>query len=236
MKNTQRKRIALFGSFYRGFHVLNELLHGELSELVEVVGVATDDPNNAFVSPEKRVWQYPYTEDERLMVRRKAESLGIEVYTERVKTEEFYELFEKKWAPEICIMATFGQLISQRLFNYPTLGFYNLHPCHDEKWPSYVGGNPFKYLLEDKRDYAVIAIHHVNQDFDDGRLVAFSQRVSIPKGASVVDLHKLTSPVAANLVSKELQKILVSEIKNRIVGHKNIFMNPKECHLDLVAA
>ena len=38
-------RIAVFGSFYRGFYLLNELLHGQFERAsVCVVGVATDDP------------------------------------------------------------------------------------------------------------------------------------------------------------------------------------------------
>ena len=52
-------RVALFGSYYRGYQVLDELLSGPLSAHVTVVGVATDNPDNTFISRAKRVWQYP---------------------------------------------------------------------------------------------------------------------------------------------------------------------------------
>ena len=50
-------RVAVFGSFYRGYYVLNELLMGDIADQVEVVGVATDDPASTFISADKRVWQ-----------------------------------------------------------------------------------------------------------------------------------------------------------------------------------
>jgi methionyl-tRNA formyltransferase len=202
-------RVAVFGSFYRGLHVLQALLHGTLSERVQVVGVATDDPTQPFVSPQKRVWQYPHERQEELMVRQCAEDAGIEVYQGRVKTPAFYALHEQSWRPDLCIMATFGQRIDHRLHRFPRLGFFNLHPCMDDGWPSrYVGGNPFDALVRDGHSQAVLALHHVDDGFDTGALVAYSERIDLPEQASVVDLHRLTAPVAAALATRELAKIL----------------------------
>lgn len=202
-------RVAVFGSFYRGYHVLHELLYGALAERVSVVGVATDDPDQAFVSPTRRVWQYPHARAERTMVARLAEEHGIEVWLERVKTPEFYRVFEQVWRPDLVIMATFGQKIDGRLYGFPRHGFFNLHPCKDDGWPSrYVGGNPFQSLLNDGSEYCVIALHKVDDGFDTGELVAFSERIAIPPGAGVVDLHKLTSPVAARLAVREMAHLL----------------------------
>ncbi|HRK38894.1 MAG TPA: formyltransferase family protein [Burkholderiaceae bacterium] len=204
-----RTRVALFGSFYRGLHVLEALLSGDLSSRVEVVGVATDDPTQSFVSPHKRVWQYPHTPEEESMVRQKAEAAGINVYQGRVKTPAFYELYEQTWQPALCIMATFGQRIDARLHQFPRLGFFNLHPCIDDTWPSrYVGGNPFDALRRDGHHEAVIALHHVDDGFDTGALVAYSERIDMPPDASVVDLHQLTAPIAAALVTREIGKLL----------------------------
>lgn len=205
----ERLRVAMFGSFYRGLHVLQALLTGELSSRVQVVGVATDDPAQPFVSPHKRVWQYPHERHEELMVRQCAEAAGIEVYQGRVKTPEFYALHEEVWRPDLCIMATFGQRIDARLHQFPRLGFFNLHPCIEDGWPSrYVGGNPFDALQQDGHRHAVVALHHVDDGFDTGALVAYSERIDIPEGASVVDLHRLTAPVAAALVTRELGQLI----------------------------
>lgn len=202
-------RVAVFGSFHRGYHVLHALLAGELAGRVEVVGVATDDPDQAFVSPGKRVWQYPHSAAERSMVARLADEHCVAVWKGRVKTPEFYALFEQQWRPDVVVMATFGQKIDARLFGFPRLGFFNLHPCLDDGWPSrYVGGNPFRKLLDDGSPYCVIAMHQVDDGFDTGPLLAFSERIAVPPGAGVVDLHKLTAPVAARLAVRELSRLL----------------------------
>lgn len=205
----ERIRVALFGSYYRGLHVLDELLHGPLYQKIKVVGVATDDPENTFISREKRVWQYPYTAHESKMVSLLAEKSGIPVYTGRVKTPAFYEMFENVWAPEYCIMATFGQRIDNRLFDYPDRGFYNLHPSDHSHWPSrYAGSNPFQHMMQDGAKECFMTLHHVDDGFDTGERVCVSPPISIPDGASVPDMHRLSSPFAAALVMHHLQQLL----------------------------
>lgn len=205
----QEVRIAVFGSFYRGFHVLSELLKGPLADRVRVVGVASDDVGSGFVSRDKRVWAYPHTREEETMVETLAAVHGIAAFTGRVKTQEFYQLYERDWRPDICISATFGQRIDARIFQFPAMGFYNLHPCIEDGWPSrYAGPNPFHCLLEDKSDHAVIALHEVDDGFDTGTLVALSEKIYFPPCASVIDLHKASSPIAAKFFIGELSKLL----------------------------
>jgi methionyl-tRNA formyltransferase len=202
-------RVAVFGSFHRGFHVLSELLKGPLAQRVRVVGVATDDVGSGFVSRERRVWSYPHCAEEEVMVERLAQSHGLAAYKGRVKTPQFYRLYEDEWRPDLCIGATFGQRIDARLFQVPRLGFYNLHPCIDDGWPShYAGPNPFQALLDNGSDHVVIAMHEVDEGFDTGRLRALSEKIYVPPGATVVDLHKLTSPLAAKFFARELGKML----------------------------
>ncbi len=160
-------RMAVFGSYYRGYNLLHEMLHGSIRDMVKVVGVATDDPSASWVSPDKRVWQYPHTPYERRMVAELAEENRIEVYSGRVHAEPFIEKFQKDWRPDICVMGTFGQRINKVLLEYPRLGFYNLHPCIDDKWPSkYIGGNPFEALMRDGKRYACVVMHGLDEGFD----------------------------------------------------------------------
>jgi methionyl-tRNA formyltransferase len=210
---SNKLRIALFGSYYRGFHVLNEILDGPLHEKLHLVGVATDDPRSTFISRDKRVWQYPHTVVEATMVQDLAKRHNVPVFTGRVKTPEFYEIFEQEWRPDYCIMATFGQRIDPRLYNYPAAGFFNLHPSDNAGWPSrYAGGNPFKHLIQDNADFCVLTLHRVDDGFDTGERIAISERIYIPPGASVTDMHKTSSPLAAPLVRSHLQQVLQSKL------------------------
>ncbi|MFN0184495.1 MAG: formyltransferase family protein [Aquabacterium sp.] len=191
-------RIAVFGSFYRGYHVLDELLNGPVRQRFHVVGVATDDVSQPYISSGKRVWQYEHRADEETMVRELAQEHGVPVHEGRVKTDGFRRTFGHDWAPDLCIAATFGQRIDEPLFGFPRLGFFNLHPCIEGEWPSpYAGPNPFQALIADGRRHARVALHRVDAGFDTGELIALSPRIAIPPGATVVDMHKLSSPVAA---------------------------------------
>ena len=208
-----RIKVALFGSFYRGFYLLNELLHGSVSRLVEVVGVASDDPAEKFTNPDKRVWQYPHTAYERLMVPKLAEKEKLPLFTGKVNATPFHDIIANKWNPDLCVMATFGQRIGRQLIEYPPMGFYNLHPCLDDKWPSeYVGGNPFAALMRDNMPYTCIAFHAVDESFDTGPLLSLSEKIHFPAEATVVDMHKITSFAAAQLASRELTKIIHARI------------------------
>lgn len=208
MSKSEVLRVVLFGSYYRGFYVLNELLSGPLKDRLQVVGVVTDDPDQSFISRDKRVWQYPYTPEEARLVRRLAISHGINVVEDRVKHPKFRNVFHT-WSPDLCVMATFGQLIDPVLFDYPSVGFFNLHPYDGGRWPSiYAGGNPFQAMIADGLTSCVIGMHHVDATFDTGALVAKSERIAIPPGISVPDMHKISSPFAALLVRQTIEGVL----------------------------
>jgi methionyl-tRNA formyltransferase len=202
-------RIAVFGSFYRGFYLLNELIHGDLREQVTVVGVATDDPGASFVSADRRVWQYPHTPYERNMVAELALEHGLEPYAGRVNSQAFYDLFESSWRPDLCVMGTFGQRIGKKLIDAPALGFYNLHPCIDDAWPSkYIGGNPFEALMQDSQRYSCVVFHGIDEGFDTGPFIARTDRIAMPRQTTVTDMHKISAFAAAQLASQEIGKIV----------------------------
>jgi methionyl-tRNA formyltransferase len=205
----RKTRVAVFGSFYRGFYLLNELLQGPISETVTVVGVATDNPAESFISADKRVWQYPHTAYEEEMVAVRARQHGIHVYRGKVNSQPFFDLFENDWKPELCVMGTFGQRIGKRLIDGPRLGFYNLHPCIDDAWPSkYAGGNPFEALMQDGQAYACVVMHSIDEGFDTGPFVARTGRIGLPDETTVTDMHKITAYAAAQLASRELRRII----------------------------
>lgn len=198
--------VVLFGSYYRGLYVLHELLSGPHHEKLKVVGVATDDPLNSFVSPHKRVWRFGYSQEEKNMVRDLASSHGIEVFTERVKSPDFYEIFKNKWTPQLCIMATFGQRIDKTLYEFPKIGFFNLHPSDRGVWPSrYAGPDPFTALIQDGMQECAISVHHVDGGFDTGERVLISDDIVIPPGANATDMHKLSAGYAARVVRRLLE-------------------------------
>ena len=186
-------RVAVFGSFMGGYHVLQELLLGPLANRLTVVGVATDDPTQRFTPPSVRLWKYAHSRDDELLAPRFATAQGLPVFTGRVKSSEFFELFMDDWRPSLCLMATFGQKIPTALINYPSLGFYNFHHGGDT-WPSYPGPDPIAAMLRDGRTHLVLTIHKVTDVIDGGEFVARSHQVPIPDGINAIEMHRITWP------------------------------------------
>ena len=198
-----KTRVAVFGSFYGGYHVLSELLEPPLAELVTVVGVATDDLTQPFIHADVRLWKYPHTRDEELMTPRFAEAHGLPVFNGRVKTPEFQRMFVEEWKPDLCLMATFGQMIPRSIFAVPRLGFYNFHHS-DVTWPSYPGSDPIRDMVRDGKTHVVITMHEVTEVLDGGVAVARSQKVPLPPDANAVKVHRLTWPQMGSFIRREV--------------------------------
>ncbi len=205
--DARKTRVAVFGSFMGGYHVLQELLLGPLADRVVVVGVATDDPTQAFTHASVRLWKYPHERDDELMVPRFAREHGLPVFTGRVKTPEFYGMLMDEWQPQLCLMATFGQKIPTPLIRYPAMGFYNFHHSADA-WPSYPGPDPIAAMVRDGRNHLVLTIHKVTDLIDGGEFVARSHPVAIPEGINAVGMHRLTWPQMGPFIRREVGAML----------------------------
>ena len=204
-------RVAVFGSFMGGYHVLSELLFGELADRVTVVGVATDDPTQPFTNAKVRLWKYPHTPEDERLVRRFAASQKLPVFTGRVKSPEFHELMLNEWRPDLCLMATFGQKIPNHIIHLPRLGFFNFHHS-GPTWPSYPGPDPIAAMVQDGRKDLVLTMHKVSDVIDDGEFMARSHPVAIPTGVNAIEMHRLTWPVMHNFIRKAVKDILDADV------------------------
>ena len=203
----EKTRVAVFGSFLGGSHVLQEPLSGELAHKVRVVGIATDDRTQTFAHAEKRLWKYPHTRDDELLVPRFVGEHGLPVFTGRVKTPEFFAMFLDHWQPQLCLMATFGQKVPTALLNSPSLGFYNLHHSGGS-WPSYPGPDPIAAMVRAGRTHLVLTIHKATDVIDGGEFVARSHRVAIPAGANAIKMHRITWPQMGPFIRESVNALL----------------------------
>jgi len=202
-----RTRVAVFGSFMGGYHVLKELLEGPLADRVEIVGVATDDPTQAFTHPAVRLWKYPHARKDETLVPRYATKFGLSIFDGRIRTPEFERLFLCNWRPALCLMATFGQKIPNSLIQFPPLGFYNFHHSGDA-WPSYPGPDPIRDMIRDGRKHLVLTIHAVTDVIDGGAFVARSHRVELPPHANAISMHRVTWPQMGAFIRKTVERML----------------------------
>jgi len=207
LPDRERIRVAVFGSFLGGFHVLRELLIGPLAARVEVVGVATDDPRRAYTHPKMRLWKYPHTRDDELLVPRLARALRLPMFHGRIRSPKFSRLFAENWRPDLCLMATFGQKIPDALIAFPRFGFYNFHHS-GATWPPYPGPDPIAAMRRDGRKRLVLTLHQVTSIIDGGAFVARSHPVPIPAGVNGVQMHRITWPQMGSFIRREVAELL----------------------------
>ena len=200
-------RVAVFGSFHGGYHVLRQLLREPLASHVTVTGLASDDPKQPFTHANVRLWRHVHTKIEEEWVAKMAKANGLPVYRGRIKTPEFERMFVEDWAPDLCLMATFGQMIPRRIFTVPRLGFYNFHHS-DVTWPSYPGPDPIGDMLRDGKTHVVITMHEVTEVLDGGRFVAHSPRVPLPPGDNGANVHRMTWPRMGGWISEQVLRLI----------------------------
>ena len=204
----RKARVAVFGSLYGGFFLLKEILEGSLSNRLELVGVATDDPSKEYVHASRRIWKYSPDERETSLVSTIAAEHGYSAYTESIKTDAFHDLFRQSWRPDLCLMATFGQLIDPIVIGFPSLGFFNFHHSFDDSWPSYPGPDPIAAMVKDRRPYVVISMHGVTEILDNGPLVARSPRTPLVASDNALTVHRRTWVKAIGPLSVVIGAIL----------------------------
>jgi hypothetical protein len=216
-------RVAVFGSFYRGFNVIVAvgILQGQEPEAVRLVGAVTDEVTlpGAKISLRKRVWQYvpdEWRESVQCYAEAMAMGFGASVLTGRVKSDFFRSRLLPFWNPDVILQATFGQIVDQPIIDSPRCGIYNFHPS-DLAHGKYPGGDPFRAMLEAGEPTTRMTIHQVDPGIDTGKVVGFSPEVNLwPAGRDrggytieqqIMALHGRTALVAAKMASALLREI-----------------------------
>jgi hypothetical protein len=196
-----RLRMAVFGSFRRGEAMVMKAieLKNQYPDQIELCFIATDNPERVNMS-QRRIWRYVADiAGERNLLAKLAKDNGIPFWDGSIKGKAFQQAF-RRYSPDICYMGTFGQKIPAHIFNGVPLGFFNFHPCIDGRWPSAVGGDPFEQMIKLKTPYCAIAMHEVNDRWDDGALVSMSRPYPIGPNDTPFSLHSKTAAGAAELM------------------------------------
>lgn len=230
-KTAEGLRVAIFGSAWRGLHVLGALLREEMEHpsFLNIVGLATDDvtvepKRKPRISAGKRLWQYMEPEERvhlQGFIRHLALWSGIDCYTGSVKIPLFSGKggVLEEWKPDVIVMATFGQLIPPEVFRFPPFGMYNFHPS-DLARGKYPGPDPFTEMMAAGESTTRMTCHHVDEGFDTGHVVGFSPEIPIqtPEGEypdwegvngmnRVEALHYHSSPAAGQMAVELIRTI-----------------------------
>ena len=130
-------------------------------------------------------------------------SRGYEVYQpRRVKTPEFVEVL-RGLAPELIVVAAFGQLLSQEILSLPKYGCINVHAS---LLPRYRGAAPIHYAILSGEEASGVTIMQMDIGMDTGAML---EQAVVPIGADTTmgELHDLLRDEGARLLLEVMEQI-----------------------------
>lgn len=115
-----------------------------------------------------------------------AQKAGIPVYQPHsVKTEEAYKVLAEK-APDLIVVAAFGQIIPKEILELPKFGCINVHAS---LLPEYRGAAPIQWAILDGKQETGVSIMKMNEGLDTGDILSVSRTPIAPDetGGSLFD-------------------------------------------------
>lgn len=136
-------------------------------------------------------------------VKKAAQALGIEVYQPvKVKEEEFLAQI-KQLAPELIIVAAFGQLLPKALLNLPTYGCINVHAS---LLPKYRGAAPIQWAIINGEKVTGVTIMHMAEGLDTGDMIT-KELVEITPQETGGSLHDKLAEAGSRALLRAISQI-----------------------------
>ena len=126
----------------------------------------------------------------------------------KVKTPEFMEELQKL-APDLIVVAAFGQFLSKAILELPKYGCINVHAS---LLPKYRGAAPIHYAILKGEKNSGVTIMQMDIGMDTGAML---DKVSVPIGQEMTmgELHDILKIKGANLLIEVVEAIKAGKAK-----------------------
>lgn len=131
------------------------------------------------------------------------DSLGLQGFRcARVNSAETAERIRLA-APDLIVVAVFGQILKADIIGVPRLGAINVHPS---MLPRYRGPNPFYWTLRNREEQTGLTVHHIDEGIDTGDIILQREMPVIP-GDTETTLHHRSAEVARELLGEVVRRV-----------------------------
>ena len=155
-------------------------------------------------------------------VKEEALKRGIPVYQPlRIRKESVEEL--KALAPDLCVTAAFGQILSQELLDIPRLGNINVHAS---RLPKHRGSAPIAWGILQGDKQAGITTMMMDAGIDTGDML-LQRAVDILPGETAGELTERLSHVGGELLLETLKQLEAGTLKRIPQNHEEMTYDPK---------
>jgi methionyl-tRNA formyltransferase len=129
---------------------------------------------------------------------------------ERVRRPESVEAL-RELAPDLIVLADYGQLIPRVLIDLPPRGFLNLHPSALPRWR---GAAPIPATILAGDTESAVTLMVLTEEMDAGPIVA-TEPLEVRPDDTAVTLEERAAAVAAHLLRRVLPEWLAGELAAR---------------------
>jgi methionyl-tRNA formyltransferase len=123
-------------------------------------------------------------------------------------------------APDLAILADYGQLIPRALLDLPPRGFLNLHPS---ALPRHRGAAPIPATILAGDAESAVTLIVVSEEMDAGPIVA-TEPLAVRRDDTAVTLEERASGVAPRLLARALPEWLAGRLEPRAQAPEGITM------------
>lgn len=137
-------------------------------------------------------------------VKETALAAGIPIYQpdslrKQAAAETLYE-----WAPDLIVVAAFGQILRPHVLNLPPLGCVNVHASLLPRWR---GASPIQHAILAGDAETGVTLMQMDEGLDTGAMLV-AEKVAIASDETAVSLHDRLALLGAQIVGRYLDDIL----------------------------
>ena len=160
-----------------------------------------------------------------------AEELGLPlIQTANVKDKSFLDTY-KSLAPEMAIVAAFGQILPKPILYDTPRGCINIHPS---LLPKYRGAAPINWAIINGEQITGVTIMKMDAGIDSGDIL-LQQEAPIGEHENFGELHSRLAEIGAKLLLKTVSLALTGNLHPRRQDHRlATFAPPLERELGLI--
>ncbi len=137
-------------------------------------------------------------------VKEMALELGLDVYQPvKIKDEEYVNII-KELAPELVVVAAFGQILSKEILDIPRYGCVNIHAS---LLPKYRGASPIQQAVIDGDSESGITIMMMDEGLDTGDIL-IQKKVKIDEKETGGSLFDKLAKCGSELIKEAVELLL----------------------------
>lgn len=140
-------------------------------------------------------------------VKKLAQELGVRILQpQRLKDPENLEIL-KSWAPDIILVAAYGQILRQNVLDLPRLGCINVHASLLPRWR---GAAPIQAAIMAGDAFTGVSIMRMDAGVDTGPVFA-CEKISIEETDNADSLSSKLATLGSQLLLKSLPGIIAGK-------------------------